>query len=299
MIKLYCITTIFLLITCNVQAQNNYDPAIKKLLAPDAKLERISDQFIFTEGPAVDKNGDVYFTDQPNDKIWKYVMETKKLILFMDGCGRSNGLFFDSKGNLLACADEKNELWSIDMKGNKTIILDGAEGRKFNGPNDVWEAPNGDIYFTDPYYHRPYWNRPEIQPAKEYVYLLKKGSKKAISVDDALMQPNGIIGSKDGKWLYVADIDGDKTDRYKISKDGSLKEKSVFAPMGSDGMIIDKKGNLYITGRGVTVYDINGKHIGNIPVPSEWVGNVTIAGKNKDVLFITASESIYVLRMQD
>lgn len=297
MIRLYTFS-ILLLITYNISAQKNYSPSIKKLLAPDAKLERISDQFIFTEGPAVDKNGDVYFTDQPNDKIWKYEVKSGKLSLFMDGCGRSNGLYFDDKGNLLACADEKNELWSIDMKGNKTILLDGAEGRKFNGPNDVWFAPNGDIYFTDPYYHRPYWNRPDIQPAKEYVYLLKKGSENAVSVDDTLLQPNGIIGSNDGKWLFVADIDGDKTYRYKIAKNGTLKDKIEFAPMGSDGMILDKKGNLYLTGKGVTIFDKNGQLVGDIPVPSEWVGNVTLAGKKRDILFITASESVYVVKIR-
>src|SRR6476620_1791458 len=110
------------------------------VLAPGAKLQLISDQFSFTEGAAVDKAGNVFFTDQPNNKIWKYSTDGK-LTVFLDKSGRSNGMFFDSKGNLITCADDQNELWSIDKNGKATVLLKDYKGKKLNGPNDLWIHP--------------------------------------------------------------------------------------------------------------------------------------------------------------
>lgn len=262
-----------------------------------ASPQRVSDQFKFTEGPAVDKRGNVFFTDQPNDKIYKWATDGT-LSVFMDKTGRANGLYFDKKGNLLACADEKNELWSIDPKTKKvTVLLTELDGKKLNGPNDLWVAPNGGIYFTDPYYQRDYWERkkPDIEGQK--VYFLSRGAKKPVVVDDGLQQPNGIVGTPDGKHLFVADIRARKTYKYAINPDGSLGERQFFVSQGSDGMTLDASGNLYLTGQGVTVYDPTGKKLGNIPVPSRWVGNVAFGGKDRRTLFITASESVYTLPM--
>ncbi len=267
------------------------------LVEQNAKLTKVSDQFIFTEGPAVDKSGNVYFTDQPNNKIWKYDTNGS-LTIFMDEAGRSNGLYFDNQGYLIACADGDNEMWRIDMEGNKEIILKGKEGHTLNGPNDVWVAPNGNFYFTDPYYHRPYWNRAEIKPKQQNVYLMVKGHGPAIKLDSTLLQPNGIIGSADGKCLYVADIVGDKTYKYKIGWDGKLTERKLFVNQGSDGMTLDKFGNLYLTGNGVTIYNEDGKKLGHIDVPSKWTGNICFSDKDHKTLFITASESIYTLKMK-
>ena len=133
---------------------------------------------------------------------------------------------------------------------------------------------------------------------KQNVYFLPKGKKEPILVDDNLKQPNGIVGTPDGKYLYVADIRDSKTYKYEINRDGSLSNRQLFVAQGSDGITLDNQGNLYLTGRGVTVYDPTGKKITNIPVPSGWVGNVCFGGKNRDMLFITASESIYTLQMQ-
>ena len=270
---------------------------ISNIVAPGASVQQVSSQFSFTEGPAANKKGDVYFTDQPNDKIWKYGTDGK-LSVFLEKSGRSNGLYFDKKGNLVACADEKNELWSISPKGKITVLLSGFNGQRFNGPNDVWIHPKGQIYFTDPYYQRPYWQRksPEIQG--QSVYYLPKGEREAILGDSNLVQPNGIIGTSDGKLLYVADARAGKTYRYNISEDGSLTNRQLFVEQGSDGMAIDEKGNVYLTGKGVTVYNAEGKKVQHIDVPAKWTANVCFGGKRKDILFITASESIYTLQMQ-
>lgn len=267
------------------------------VVAPNATLQRVSDQFKFTEGPAVDKTGAVYFTDQPNDKIWKYGTDGK-LSLYMDKTGRSNGMYFDRKGNLITCADEKNELWSISPKGKITVLLADFQGHRFNGPNDLWIDPKGGIYFTDPYYQRDYWDRkkPDIEGQK--VYYLPKGKKEAISVDADLKQPNGIVGTADGNHLYVADIRDNKTYKYQIQSDGTLTNRQLHVSQGSDGMTLDSKGNLYLTGKGVTVYNPAGEKIEFIPVPSQWVGNICFGGKDRRTLFITASEAVYTLPMQ-
>ena len=118
-----------------------------------------------------------------------------------------------------------------------------------------------------------------------------------IRVVEDLVRPNGIIGTSDGKRLYVADIEGRKTYRYHINKDGSLTEKQLFCTMGSDGMTIDKQGNVYLTGKGVFIFDREGKSIGHIDVPENWTGNVCFGGKDRKTLFITASKGFYSMKM--
>jgi len=216
----------------------------------------------------------------------------------MDKTGRSNGTYFDHKGNLLSCADENNQIWSIDPKGKVTVVLRDFEGHHFNGPNDLWEDLKGGIYFTDPYYQRPYWKRTEPEIKGEKVYYLPTGKKKAFVVADDLEQPNGIVGTLDGKYLYVADIKGDKTYKYKINADGSLSDKQLFCSQGSDGMTLDNKGNVYLTGSvGVTVYNTKGEKVEVIRVPSKWTANLCFCGKKKNILFISASESVYSIQM--
>src|SRR6516164_7595478 len=132
----------------------------------------------------------------------------------------------------------------------------------------------------------------------EAVYYLSPDHKTLTRVVDDLQQPNGIIGTPDGKVLYVADIKGNKTFAYDIEADGSLKNKRLFCKLGSDGMTIDHEGNVYLTGKGVTVFDKTGKQIEQIPVPEPWTANVCFGGKDKQTLFITASKGLYSLKMR-
>ena len=267
------------------------------LIAPGATLQLVSNQFSFTEGPAVDKKGNIFFTDQPNDKIWKYDTDGK-LSVFLDKTGRSNGMYFDHKGNLLTCADEKNELWSISPEKKVTVLLNNFNALHFNGPNDLWIDNKDGIYFTDPYYQRPYWTRNTPDLKGEKVYYLPKGKKQAVAVAEDLLQPNGIVGTPDGNYLYVADIKDNKTYRYIINKNGNLQDKTLLIQQGSDGMTLDEKGNIYLTGNGgVTVYTKEGKKLLLIPVPSKWTANVCFGGKDRKTLFITASESVYIIAM--
>jgi gluconolactonase len=266
-----------------------------EIIQHGAQLEKLADGFLFTEGPAADQEGNVYFTDQPNNRIMVWSI-ADKLNTFMQPCGRSNGLFFDNKGFLWACADEKNELWRIAPDKIVSIIPSKYQDKQLNGPNDLWITRNGGVYFTDPYYSRPWWDHSSMPQDCQAVYYLSPDLKTIVRVIDDLVQPNGIIGSPDGKMLYVADISGKKTWSYTINSDGSLNNKTFFCDMGSDGMTIDVMGNIYLTGNGVTIFDKTGKQIGNIAVPENWTANICFGGKDRKSLYITASKGLYRIR---
>ncbi len=267
------------------------------IIAPDAKVELLADGFKFTEGPASDSNGNVYFTDQPNDRIMMWSIGGE-LSTFIQPSGRSNGLSFDREGNLWACADEKNELWRIPPSGKPVVVVKEYEGKRLNGPNDVWVHPGGGIYFTDPFYKRDYWSHEKSEQDAQCVYYLEPGRKKLVRVAQDLRQPNGIIGTPDGKILYVADLVTQKTYRYDIQADGTLTNKRLFCKLGSDGMTIDNEGNVYLTGKGVTVFNSAGKQIEHIPINAPWTANVCFGGPNRQTLFITAIQNLFGLRMR-
>lgn len=262
------------------------------VVLPGAEVQKLAGEYSFTEGPVADPDGNVYFTDQPNDRIMKW-NTSGEVTTFMQPAGRSNGLYFDRKGNLLACADEKNELWQISPAGQVTVLLKDYQGGRFNGPNDLWVRPDNGIYFTDPFYKRPYWDHETSEQDKQAVYFLSPDRSRLVRVAEDLVQPNGIIGTPDGKRLYVADIGAGKTYSYRIEEDGNLSEKTLFCELGSDGMTLDSEGNVYLTGRGVTVYDSTGAKIDHIAIPEPWTANVTFGGAGHDMIFITASKGIY------
>jgi gluconolactonase len=266
------------------------------MVAEGAQLTKIADGFKFTEGPAVNAEGDVFFTDQPNDRILKW-SEGKDIETWLEPAGRSNGLFFLPDGDLLACADGKNELWRIHPDKSHDVIAKGFEDRLFNGPNDVWAYGSNAIYFTDPLYPRPYWEHrnPESQLPKR-IYMLSQDGKVQVAAED-FEQPNGIVGDAERKQLFVADIGARKTFQFSINDDGSLSDRKLFCEEGSDGMTLDRDGNLYLTGRGVLVCDKHGEQVGTIPVPKGWTANVCFGGHKRDILFITASDSVYNLKM--
>lgn len=270
------------------------------IIAPGSKVEKVAGDMGFTEGPTSDKNGNVYFVDQNNNKILKYDTDGK-MTTFMQPANYSNGMCFDGKGKLIACADEKNEMWSIDVDTKEhTVILKDFEGKFFNGPNDVWVHPtSGRIYFTDPYYHRTWWKRGDrdARELPQCAYFLDPASGKVVRLIEDFMQPNGIIGTADGKKLYVSDIRGRKTFSYDIKEDGTLENKQPFCDVGSDGMTIDASGNVYLSSRTVQVFDKTGKKLEEIQVP-EAPANMCFGGKDMQTLFITARTGFYSVRTQ-
>ncbi|MCL7764734.1 SMP-30/gluconolactonase/LRE family protein [Polaribacter sp. Z014] len=288
---------IFFIVLCtSCNAQNKKS---NQIIGDGAELVLISNDFEFTEGPATDKEGNVFFTDQPNDRILKWDAKTNLVSEYMKPSGRSNGLYFDNNGNLLSAADKKNELWRIKPNKEVTVLVDNYEHKKLNGPNDLWVNATGGIYFTDPYYQRDWWSHKKPQQKENRVYYLAPNTDKPIIVsNDNYVQPNGLIGSKDGRKLYVADQADNKTFVFDVQENGNLTNRKLFTTMGSDGMTIDNKGNIYLTGTdGVTVFNVDGEKIQQIAVPQGWTANVTFGGKNQKKLFITAMSSVYTLEM--
>ena len=267
------------------------------VVAPGAKLEKLAGDFKFTEGPTCDARGNLFFVDQPNDRIMEW-SAAGKLSTFLQPSGRANGMMFDANGNLIACADEHNELWSIAPDKKISVLLTNCNGKYFNGPNDVWVAPDGGLYFTDPFYKRAWWDHSTMALTNEAVYHLSPDRKKLARVTEDLKKPNGITGTPDGKNLFVADIGAGKTWRYDLAADGSLTNKTFFCALGSDGMTIDAEGNVYLTGKGVTVFDKTGKQIDHLDVPEKWSANVCLGGAERKTLFITASESLYSIQLR-
>ena len=268
------------------------------ITAPGAHLVKIAGGFTFTEGPATDADGNIFFTDQPSNRILKWHAADGAITTFLQGCGRANGTCFDAHGDLWTCSDEHNALWRISPDGKAAVVVADYDGKRLNGPNDVWVRPDGGLYITDPFYVRSYWQHGHQEQNTEGVYYLPPGGTQLVRVIGDFVQPNGLIGTPDGKTLYVADIGAGKTYRYTITPNGSLTDKHLFCQLGSDGMTIDSAGNVYLTGHGVTVFDPAGGQILHLPIPEDWTGNLCFGGADRHTLFITASKSVYAVTMR-
>jgi len=279
-------------------AQSGTAQDMSAVVADGAKLELVADGCKFTEGPAADSAGNVYFTDQPNDRIVR--IATDGVVAdFMKPAGRSNGMFFANDGKLIACADDKNEMWSIDIQDKThTILFDDHDGKMLNGPNDVWVHPSGVMFFTDPFYKRPWWTHDQSPQDVQALYRVA-GDGAITRQTEPFEQPNGIVGDAKRGLLYVADIGDKKTYQYPILGDGTLGQRMLFCEEGSDGMTLDDAGNLYLTGKqGVTVYTGEAEKIGVIEVPENWTANVCFGGTDHKTLFVTASDSVYSIAMK-
>jgi len=242
------------------------------------ELEIIGKGFEFTEGPAADDKGSIYFTDLRVNRIYVYT-RAEKTKIFREKSGGANGLYFDRSGNLLACEGNNKRITSLSPSGDITTLASEYDGKPFNKPNDLWIDPAGGIYFTDPIY-----GKAQKTQDGEHVYYIASDRSRIIRVIDDFVRPNGIIGTPDGKILYVADHGDSKVWKYAIDEDGALRDKTFFAPVRSDGMTLDSAGNLYVTQDSVLVFNPAGERIRDIKTPDRPT-NVTI--KN-GTLYITA-----------
>jgi gluconolactonase len=262
------------------------------VVAEGAKVEKLAGGFAFTEGPAADRDGNVFFSDIPNNRIMRWSTDGK-LSTFRENSGGANGLCFDAHGNLIACEGGARRLTSIAADGQVTVLADSYEGKKLNSPNDLWVDLQGGVYFSDP----RYGNMDGLELPGFYVFYVAPDHKRLVRVIDDLVKPNGVLGTKDGKQLFVADAGGGKTYVYAIQPDGSLADKKLFAGQGSDGLARDEKGNIYLTGGGISVYSPQGTKIATIEVP-EPPANLKFGGPDRRTLFITARTSLYSLPMR-
>lgn len=294
-------------------SSNFFDPTGLVSASQHGVLDTIKKGFGFTEGPAVDKMGNVFFTDQPNDKIYRWDAVTGDVSLFLTGTGRANGMAFDKNGDLIACADMHGELWKIHPDGSHEVLVNNYNGKLLNGPNDVWINPvTGGLYITDPIFPRDYWGATD--PRKQswepthseqaatgkggHVYYLAPGSNTLVRVTtmggwNADIWPNGITGTADGKKLYVNNWTYNGTGKiwsFDISSDGTLTNMQTVASGLNfmDGMSLDEKGNIYVSGGvGVNAYDPEGNRI--LTIPAGGGTNNVFAGRNNKLLFITGA----------
>jgi gluconolactonase len=254
---------------------------------PGADLQQVAGEYLFSEGPAADRNGNVYFSDINAGKIYKWSTDGS-VTVFIQGLNKPNGLAFDGNGMLIVCEGGNGRLISIDPHGQITVLVDQYNGVRFNEPNDLWIDPQGGVYFTDPAYQSA------IIQNGEHVYYLFPDRSQVIRVISDMVRPNGIVGTADGKLLYVTDHGAGQTFSYDINPDGTLVNKKLFVSIGSDGMELDAAGNLYLTTPNkIQVFDTVGNFLQDIPT-RENPTNVAFGGADGKTLFITARTAVYI-----
>ena len=307
------------------------DPSLDEIVPANAKLERVATGFDkWTEGPVWSRDGRLFFAEIPANNLDVWV-PGKGASVFIHPSGYmgsepykgpepgSNGMTLDVKGRLTVAGHARRNVWrleSLDPHAQITVLADSYQGKKLSSPNDVVYRSDGSLYFTDPPYGLP--TQQDNDPMKELkvngVYRVpnavqqKSGAppdrEKLQLVISDLPRPNGIAFSPDEKTLYIADSGKKVWMRYPVHADGSVGAGSLLldasgekAPGGPDGIRVDKNGNIYGAGSGgVWIISPAGKHLGTIRVP-EVVSNVAWGDKDGKTLYITASTSIYSIRL--
>jgi len=273
-------------------------PEFWKLIDHNAQLTRVGGGFGFTEGPVWDPASFLYVSDEVQNKIYRLYLDGRKEEVI--ALGDPDGNTYDRHHRLLDCASVLRAIISITPDGHYTVLADHYDGKKFNSPNDVIIGPDGAIYFTDPTLDLVEGQKQEI-PFQGVYRLDDKGNVRLLTKD--LTQPNGLAFSPDGKRFYVDDSEKRNIRVYDVASDATLSNGRIFGeePGGKDdgvpdGIKIDKKGNLYITGpKGIWVWDPQGHHLGTIVVP-EQPANVAWGDADYRTLYITATTSVYRLR---
>ncbi len=308
------------------------DPALDHIAGPDAKLERIATGFDkWTEGPVWTREGSLLFAEMPANNIIQCI-PGKGVSVFLHPSGYkgsepfkgsepgSNGMTLDADGRVSIAGHAGRTVWrmeSVDPKARITVLADSYQGKKLNNPNDLVYKSDGSLYFTDPPYGLP--TQSDDDPQKELhvnsVYRIPKAlqqkpgappdrDKLQLVIKD-LARPNGVAFSPDEKFLYVAESGKREWMRYRVQPDGSVTDGRVFldastdpAEGGPDGVRVDKEGNIYGAGPGsVWIISSEGEHIGTIKVP-ERVSNVAWGDDDGMTLYITASTSVFRIRLK-
>lgn len=270
-------------------------------LGPVGPVVKLHGDFAFTEGPAVDRQGNLYFTDIPNNRIHRRSREGE-LTIFREPSGHANGLMFMGNGDLVAC-EMDGRVVAISPDGESVReIATQYQGERFNAPNDLVIDRQGGVYFTDPHYRAP----DPLPQGTTAVYYVPPGGEPRRLLDD-LKAPNGVILSPDEKTLYVIPSQQEEMMAYPVEAPGELGEGRVFCRLvqaagqsggGGDGLTVDVQGNLYIThSLGLQVFNPEGELLGIIEIP-EGPANVTFGGPENKTLFVTARTSLYSIPMQ-
>lgn len=257
-------------------------PVVREVLADGSEWKLVADGFQFTEGPTANAQGEVFFTDIPNQRIHRIGLDGR-VTVFAENTGGANGLKFGPDGRLYAAANGKKQIVAYDPSGQATVIADGLES------NDLCVTSTGRIYVTDP-------------GQKQVWLILPDGSKRV--VDQGVRFPNGVQLSPDESLLYVSDTQGQFIWSYQIADDGSLQFKQRYYHLhladgstgsGADGMTVDRDGRLYVTTElGVQFCDQAGRVNGIIPKPqAKWLSNVTLGGPDFSELYVTCGDKVF------
>ncbi len=267
------------------------EAAAKGLLDPAAKVEKLAGDMKFIEGPVwVAAKQAVIFSDIPNSKLMQW--SAKDGLKEYRQTEASNGNVLDAQGRIVSCQHAGRNLVREEKDGKITVVVDQADGKKFNSPNDLAIKSDGSIWFTDPPYGLPKDAKKE-QPGND-VYRLAPDGKTVTTVSKEFNMPNGIVFSPDETVLYIADSGKPgRVGAFKVQDNGTISMALWWAEGGSDGIRVDAQGNLYTTaGDGVRIYSPAGKKIATISVP-EVPANICFGGDDGKTLFITARTSLY------
>ena len=270
-------------------------------IGPKGEVQKVHTGLQFTEGPAADGLGNLFFSDIPANRIYK-LDENNEITVFLEPSNHTNGLMINGAGNIVAC-EMDGRIVEIDTRTKEVRALaTGFDGKRFNAPNDLVIDAKGGVYFTDPHFRAP---MPLPQGTLGVYYLDPAG--KVTRLDEIEKAPNGIILSPDEKTLYVIpSLQADML-AYTVLAPGKLTERRVFCTLaqaegqtagGGDGLTIDKDGNLFITSRlGIQVFNPEGRALGLIEVP-EQPANCTFGGDSYRTLYVTARTSLYAIPME-
>ena len=270
-------------------------------IGPATAITKVVTGLDFAEGPASDRNGNLYFTDFPKNRIYQF-SRSGKLSVFAEHSGQANGLMVNSTGELVACQmDGRVVAYSLQDPNAMRVVAAKYNKHGLNAPNDLVIDAVGGVYFTDP----PLENTP-LRQDRIGVYYAATDGRVSRLIDD-LKFPNGVILSPDEKTLYVIDSKSPDVMAYSVLAPGRIDRARPFCQLeqnpqanmpGGDGVTVDCKGNLYVASPlGVQVVNTAGKSLGIITVP-EQAYNVTFGGKEQSTLFIAAESSVYAVQME-
>jgi len=273
-------------------------PQFWKLIDRRTTARRLSDGFGFTEGPVWDPRGFLFVSDEEQNKIFRVFPDGRREAVFETG--DPDGSTLDRNHRLITTASVLRALIEVEPNGSYHVLADKYEGKRFNSPNDVVLGPDGALYFTDPTLDLPKGEKQEI-PFQGVFRLRSDGTVRLLTQE--LVQPNGLAFSPDGRRLYIDDSKTREIHVYDVGSSGELSNGRLFGkeegPPHSgvpDGMKVDLKGNLFVTGPlGIWVWDANGNHLGTIVMP-EQPANLAWGDADFRTLYITATTSVYQLK---
>lgn len=292
--------SMLLLVAATTQAADDGGNSIKGI-GPKGDVKKVQGGFMFTEGPAADAHGRIYFSDIPANRVYR-LDDDGKASIFREPSNFTNGSMFDAQGDLVSC-EMDGQVVVVSADGKRVRPLAAMyQGKRFNAPNDLVVDSTDGVYFTDPHFRAP----DPLPQGVTAVYYVGGGGLVKRLIDD-LKAPNGVILSTDEKTLYVVPSGQEEVMAYPVETPGKIGNGKVFCRLrqapgqqgrGGDGLTIDTKGNLYIaTALGLQVFDKNGEHLGNIEVP-EQPANATFGGPDLKTLYITARTSLYRAEME-